>query len=99
MGPGGKWERHGFEGHPLRKEFPLSGYVEVRYDDEAKRVVCEPVEMTQELRQFDFTSPWEQIQAALCKCWVLGPLDPAEGGGRPAYAPAEGGPDPADRYK
>ena len=52
---------YGFEGHPFRKDFPLSGYVEVRYDDEAKRVVCEPIEMTQEFRQFDFTSPWEQI--------------------------------------
>lgn len=47
---------YGFEGHPFRKDFPLSGYVEVRYDDEAKRVVCEPLEMTQEFRQFDFTS-------------------------------------------
>eukprot|EP00041_Stephanoeca_diplocostata_P005810 m.68876 g.68876 ORF g.68876 m.68876 type:complete len:236 (+) comp16012_c0_seq1:33-740(+) len=54
---------YGFEGHPFRKDFPLSGYVELRYDDEEKRVVCEPVEMTQEFRQFDFTSPWEQIQS------------------------------------
>jgi len=53
---------YGFEGHPFRKDFPLSGFVEVRYDDEAKRVVCEPIEMAQEFRQFDFTSPWEQIQ-------------------------------------
>jgi NADH dehydrogenase (ubiquinone) Fe-S protein 3 len=53
---------YGFEGHPFRKDFPLSGFVEVRYDDEAKRVVCEPLEMAQEFRQFDFTSPWEQIQ-------------------------------------
>lgn len=50
---------YGFEGHPFRKDFPLSGYTEVRYDDEAKRVVCEPVEMAQEFRHFDFTSPWE----------------------------------------
>jgi NADH dehydrogenase (ubiquinone) Fe-S protein 3 len=51
---------YGFEGHPLRKDFPLSGYVEVRYDDSEKRVVYEPIEMTQEFRYFDFASPWEQ---------------------------------------
>jgi NADH dehydrogenase (ubiquinone) Fe-S protein 3 len=51
---------YGFEGHPLRKDFPLSGYVEVRYDSAKKRVVCEPLEMTQEFRLFDFTSPWEK---------------------------------------
>lgn len=50
---------YGFKGHPLRKDFPLTGYVEVRYDDEKKRVVYEPVKMTQEFRQFDFESPWE----------------------------------------
>jgi NADH-quinone oxidoreductase subunit C len=50
---------YGFQGHPLRKDFPLTGYVEVRYDDEAKRVVYEPVELTQEFRTFDFESPWE----------------------------------------
>ena len=50
---------YGFEGHPLRKDFPLTGYVEVRYDDEAKRVVYEPVELKQEFRNFDFLSPWE----------------------------------------
>jgi NADH dehydrogenase (ubiquinone) Fe-S protein 3 len=52
---------YGFEGHPLRKDFPLSGYVEVRYDDSEKRVVCEPIEMTQEFRYFDFTSPWSSF--------------------------------------
>ena len=52
---------YGFEGHPLRKDFPLSGYVEVRYDDEVKRVVCEPIEMTQEFRKFDLSSPWEHF--------------------------------------
>jgi len=51
---------YGFEGHPLRKDFPLSGYVEVRYDETQKRVVCEPVELSQEFRAFDFSSPWEQ---------------------------------------
>jgi NADH-quinone oxidoreductase subunit C len=50
---------YGFEGHPLRKDFPLTGFVEVRYDDEAKRVVYEPVELKQEFRSFDFMSPWE----------------------------------------
>ena len=50
---------YGFEGHPLRKDFPLSGYVEVRYDDELKRVVYEPVKLAQEFRNFDFLSPWE----------------------------------------
>jgi NADH-quinone oxidoreductase subunit C len=50
---------YGFEGHPLRKDFPLTGFVEVRYDDEQKRVVNEPVRLTQEFRNFDFLSPWE----------------------------------------
>ena len=50
---------YGFEGHPLRKDFPLTGYVEMRYDDEAKRVVYEPVKLTQDFRSFDFLSPWE----------------------------------------
>ena len=50
---------YGFRGHPLRKDFPLTGHVEVRYDDEAKRVVYEPVRLTQEFRDFDFDSPWE----------------------------------------
>jgi NADH-quinone oxidoreductase subunit C len=50
---------YGFEGHPLRKDFPLTGFVEVRYDDEEKRVVYEPVKLNQEFRTFDFLSPWE----------------------------------------
>jgi NADH-quinone oxidoreductase subunit C len=50
---------YGFEGHPLRKDFPTTGFVEVRYDDSAKRVVYEPVELRQEFRSFDFLSPWE----------------------------------------
>jgi len=50
---------YGFEGHPLRKDFPMTGFVEVRYDDEEKRVVYEPVKLNQEYRQFDFLSPWE----------------------------------------
>uniref|UniRef100_A0A7N0RCX4 NADH:ubiquinone oxidoreductase 30kDa subunit domain-containing protein n=1 Tax=Kalanchoe fedtschenkoi TaxID=63787 RepID=A0A7N0RCX4_KALFE len=51
---------YGFEGHPLRKDLPLSGYVEVRYDDPEKRVISEPIEMTQEFRYFGSASPWEQ---------------------------------------
>jgi NADH-quinone oxidoreductase subunit C len=50
---------YGFTGYPLRKDFPMTGYVEVRYDDELKRVVYEPVKLPQEFRQFDFLSPWE----------------------------------------
>jgi len=50
---------YGFQGYPLRKDFPLTGYVEVRYDDEAKRVVYEPVKLSQDFRNFDFESPWE----------------------------------------
>ncbi len=50
---------YGFDGHPLRKDFPLSGFVEVRYDDQEKRVVYEPVRLNQEFRKFDFLSPWE----------------------------------------
>jgi len=50
---------YGFEGHPMRKDFPLTGYVELRYDDEQKRVVYEPVKLVQEFRTFDFMSPWE----------------------------------------
>lgn len=56
---------YGFEGHPLRKDFPLTGYVEVRYDDERKRVVYEPVELKQEFRNFDFLSPWEGTEYVL----------------------------------
>ena len=50
---------YGFEGYPLRKDFPLTGFTEVRYDDAQKRVVYEPVELRQEFRNFDFLSPWE----------------------------------------
>lgn len=52
---------YGFEGHPLRKDFPLTGYQEVRYDEEQKRVVYEPVKLVQEFRNFDFLSPWENM--------------------------------------
>ncbi len=56
---------YGFEGHPLRKDFPLTGYVEVRYDEEQKRVVYEPVKLKQEFRSFDFMSPWEGMSHIL----------------------------------
>ncbi len=56
---------YGFEGHPLRKDFPLTGYVEVRYDEEQKRVIYEPVRLTQEFRSFDFMSPWEGMLQGL----------------------------------
>lgn len=52
---------YGFEGHPFRKDFPLSGYIELRYDDDVQRVVQEPLEMTQEFRKFDLETPWEQF--------------------------------------
>ena len=52
---------YNFEGHPLRKDFPLTGHTEVRYDDVEKKVVYEPVKLTQEYRDFDYTSPWEGI--------------------------------------
>jgi NADH-quinone oxidoreductase subunit C len=56
---------YGFQGHPLRKDFPLTGHLEVRYDDEQKRVVYEPVSLTQEFRSFDFVSPWEGAEYVL----------------------------------
>jgi len=56
---------YGFEGHPLRKDFPLTGFVEMRYDDEQKRVVYEPVKLVQEFRAFDFLSPWEGAPQSL----------------------------------
>jgi NADH-quinone oxidoreductase subunit C len=56
---------YGFQGFPLRKDFPLTGYVETRYDDEKKRVVYEPVKLTQEFRAFDFESPWEAAKYVL----------------------------------
>ena len=56
---------YGFEGHPLRKDFPLTGHVEMRYDEEQKRVVYEPVKLTQEFRRFDFVSPWEGMLQTL----------------------------------
>ena len=56
---------YGFEGYPLRKDFPLTGFVELRYDDELKRVVYQPVQLVQEFRDFEFSSPWEGMKGAL----------------------------------
>ena len=56
---------YGFEGHPMRKDFPLTGFVEMRYDEAQKRVVYEPVKLTQEFRRFDFMSPWENAEYVL----------------------------------
>jgi NADH-quinone oxidoreductase subunit C len=56
---------YGFQGHPLRKDFPLTGFVELRYDDELKRVVYEPVKLMQEFRNFDYLSPWEAMDTAV----------------------------------
>ncbi len=58
---------YGFEGHPLRKDFPLTGYKEVRYDEDQKKVIYEPVRLRQEFRYFDFEMPWEGTQYALSK--------------------------------
>ncbi|MBL8644332.1 MAG: NADH-quinone oxidoreductase subunit C [Rhodospirillaceae bacterium] len=56
---------YGFDGHPLRKDFPLTGYVEMRYDEEQKRVIYEPVKLAQDFRNFDFLSPWEGLRGLL----------------------------------
>ena len=74
---------YGFQGHPFRKDFPLTGYVELRYSEEDKRVVYEPVELTQDLRTFDFMSPWEGADYVLPGDEKAAPASPA-----PAPAPA-----------
>jgi NADH-quinone oxidoreductase subunit C len=74
---------YGFEGHPLRKDFPLTGHVELRYDAERKRVVYEPVRLQQEFRSFDFLSPWEGMDKILPgdeKAGEATPKPPTEGG-------------------
>src|SRR3569623_166564 len=83
---------YGFEGHPFRKDFPLTGYIEVRYDEAQKRVVYEPVELRQEFRSFDFLSPWEgmlQPRVLPGDEKASGPVDP-----KPAN-PAPGTPSPS----
>lgn len=73
---------YGFEGHPLRKDFPVTGYVEIRYDDELKRVVYEPVKLPQEFRRFDFISPWEGVGARPSGNETKTKAKSGEGGGR-----------------
>ncbi len=73
---------YGFEGHPLRKDFPLTGHVEVRYDEDQKRVVYEPVKLTQEFRSFDFMSPWE----GMLQTSGDDPADPEADGNGPGTA-------------
>ena len=70
---------YGFTGHPLRKDFPLTGYVEVRYDEELKRVVYEPVKLAQEFRRFDDLSPWEGASGVLPGDEKATQGDPADG--------------------
>ena len=72
---------YGFEGHPLRKDFPLTGFVEVRWDDQQKRVVYDPVKLAQEFRNFDFLSPWEGAD------YVLPGDEKAKEQAKPAAAP------------
>ncbi len=72
---------YGFDGHPLRKDFPLTGYVELRYDEEQKRVVYEPVKLAQDFRSFDFLSPWEGIQRLLPGDEKASPAPAAKPGG------------------
>jgi NADH-quinone oxidoreductase subunit C len=69
---------YGFSGYPLRKDFPLTGYVEVRYDDELKRVVYQPVQLVQEFRDFDFMSPWEGAPHILPDGAKVAPGDPGK---------------------
>ena len=73
---------YGFEGHPLRKDFPMTGFVEVRYSEEEKRVVYEPVKLTQDFRKFDFMSPWEGAKYILDDdAQEAGDADPPDNGG------------------
>ena len=101
---------YGFQGHPFRKDFPLTGYVELRYSEEDKRVVYEPVELAQDLRSFDFMSPWEGADYVLPGDEKAVPVSPAPAA-QPTPAPAPvpqakveveaktGGPAPTDTPK
>ena len=84
---------YGFEGHPFRKDFPLTGYQELRYSEEAGRVVYEPVELAQDLRQFDFMSPWEGAEYVLPGDEKVAapppPAAPAPVAAKPVKAPAK----------
>jgi len=74
---------YGFQGHPFRKDFPLTGYVELRYSEADKRVVYEPVRLAQDFRQFDYTSPWEGADYVLPGDEKAAPLPPAQTTGAP----------------
>ena len=80
---------YGFEGHPFRKDFPLTGYVEMRYSEEQKRVVYEPVKLAQDFRQFDFLSPWEGADYVLPGDEKAGGTGEAPGKGAPTPQPAD----------
>jgi len=88
---------YGFQGHPFRKDFPLTGYVELRYSEEDKRVVYEPVRLAQDLRQFDFMSPWEGADYVLPGDEKAVPPPPAPA--PVATAPVTGGPASVDKPK
>jgi len=81
---------YGFRGHPQRKDFPLTGYVELRYSEEHKRVVYEPVKLAQDFRSFDFMSPWEGADYILPGDEKVSPTQP----GAPTPAPAQKAPEP-----
>jgi NADH-quinone oxidoreductase subunit C len=86
---------YGFQGHPQRKDFPLTGYVELRYSEEAKRVVYEPVSLAQDFRNFDFMSPWEGAQYVLPgdeKVTGPGPADTPQAKAAPSPTPAPAAP-------
>ena len=82
---------YGFEGHPLRKDFPMTGFVEVRYDDEQKRVVYDKVKLNQEFRNFDFLSPWEGTDYVLPGDEKAKGLDSAAQANKPTGEPAKKG--------
>ena len=82
---------YGFEGHPFRKDFPLTGYVELRYSEEDKRVVYEPVELAQDLRSFDFMSPWEGAEYVLPGDEKAAPAPPPVEQPKTTGTPAETG--------
>jgi NADH-quinone oxidoreductase subunit C len=86
---------YGFQGHPFRKDFPLSGYVEMRYSEEDKRVVYEPVQLAQDFRSFDFMSPWEGADYVLPGDEKADPVPPAAPA-PVATKPETGGPSPAE---
>ncbi|KAJ3335047.1 hypothetical protein HDU93_006605 [Gonapodya sp. JEL0774] len=83
---------YGFEGHPLRKDFPLTGYVEVRYDEEKKRVVAEPLELSQQFRNFDYSSAWEMVGPGVPQKKIISEIEAAPEPPKPAEEKKEGQP-------